>query len=205
MAYDDFEDETLDRWDNTISTGGTPSNTTLAAKFGARGCRLTMDGANDAASCRMVNLEENAASGNYYTWVRTSNAAKSECAFAILGQTVGHELGHMVWRISELITYSGAVRNDFAAKLDSNTWYRFRITYSNTTDLVSYYLYDSNNNFIESILNVTPTDNEDIGQTRFIAWDRDTSSQTIDFDNTCYTSTDEPVPSVQFMAMRKYL
>lgn len=195
-TYDDYEDETLDRWTSATNGGGSAANSALAAKNGSRGVRFTGDGDNDTKYYRLYNTEENAASGNYWTWIRTSDASEAGCSFMLLSQTNAYVLGHMRNWNGTLQTYAGAVNNNFTATLSDNTWYRFRINYDNGTDLVSFYLYDASNTFIESILDVTPTDNEDAGETRMTIWDIHSSSVTTDFDDTSFTSTSEPVSNV---------
>jgi len=203
MAYDDFEDETIDAWTAAATTGGTMAASTDAKKFGDWGARMTTNGAG-AGGIAYTNTDLSQASGNFYCWIRVSNVNQYSGEYSI-SNLLGQRMGRIAIR-SGVLTYSdsGGGAQTFTEVPSADTWYRFRITYDGTT--IDYRIYDADNELLEEKLNKTPEYTGTVGEIMLYAEDKPAGVQTIDFDNVCISNTDEPAPppTGQFMVTQKY-
>jgi len=200
MTYDDFEDGTLDAW--TVEEYGetTVTASTDAKKFGSYGCRFTC--VNNQGR---IGKTAGDATGNYYIWFRTSSVADTEFFFSTDGNLNIAQFALRVNRDGDLL-YSDTTgwANKFDETIEDDTWYRLRADYNGT--LVSYYLYDSDNNELEKHENLTPKVTGNIGKS-YIQTGSPGETYTIDVDNVCYSDTAEPSPpppTGQYMVTNKY-
>ena len=190
MAFDDFEDGTLDLWNIISVAGGSAAASTDAEKFGVYGCRLTSNGASTPANRVILgNFDISADTVNIYCWIRTSDASGLMQLF-ILGTG---DADVAFFRIEgDKFKYFDTSFHDFTEIPSDNTWYRFRVVYDKGTQKISYYLYDTNNDLLESHVDLIADVSTTIEKVLFELRDSLGSSYTTDFDNVTYTSTDEP-------------
>jgi len=201
MAYDDFEDTTLDAWTEVTTAGGSAANSTSAAKFGARGMRFTSDGAGDSAQAKYQNNDA-ATSGawNFYFWFRTSNIAKT---FYYVGSNVTATAFTFGCVGSKFVAGHKLGNPEFTEVPVVNTWYRCRITYDGVS-AYNFNLYDSDGAWIEEVIG-TAADDADIVSIALDSRDNLGSVVTEDLDNVCITDTDEPAAAGgATMNMRKF-
>ena len=202
MAYDDFEDGTIDKWTPTATSGGSMAASTSAKKYGNYGARITTDGQNDHTNIYYENTEINTTSANLYFWVRSSNVEYAIMKYYVFDNTgdfvgvTGIDRGNLYYQSAE-----GKV--NFSTTPQNNTWYRIRMVYDNPD--LSFYLYDADNELLESVTGLTRMG---LGTTAvkilLASFDYYTEVIYIDFDNVCYTDTAEPTVTGQYMTGLKY-
>jgi len=206
MTYDGFEDGTTNRWSFIDGGGGTFAASLDAKKEGNYGCRFTAVGELDNDYGALENTDLNEATGNYYAWIRVADINGRTYFYS--QDSGAASLMHFEIRLGR-IRYGaeGGVFN-FDTVPENNTWYRIRCERT-AQGIISYYLYDTDNVELESVLNQVPGGGGDCGNTVKIAMqvnDYGGGTQISDYDNVTYTSTAEPgpPPTGQFMARQKY-
>ena len=196
MAFDDFEDETINRWTAASTAGGSMVASTSANKFGSWGGRMTTDGAGDDAFILYTNSEMSGDPINLHTWIRTSDvsvtdsivyelrsASETIAAFTITGS----KFQVLFLAPANFVTLQDGGSQDIIAQND--TWYRLRIVYNDAADTLSYYLYDTNNNELSKIEDGEPRASATISFIRLQSRDNKVTPFTVDWDNTSYTDT----------------
>ncbi len=205
MAYDDFEDGTIDRWTLNRTAGGAFDANVAANKFGTYGGRMTTDGTKDGQDIHYRNTDfSSAGTFNVYLWIRLSDV-NGYAYYTVLNSIPDYiayfVIGDGIFKYRDSSGY-----HNFTETPSANAWYRMRMVYDGT--LISYYLYDSGNNFLESHLDKTPNAGGNAEHVWIYCTDNPGSagSYTADWDNVSYTSTTEPEPPVtgQFMVTGKY-
>jgi len=202
MAYDDFEDGTINRWTAYQTDGGTFAASTSAKKYGNYGGRMTTDGTGDKKEVMYYDDEISGGSCNVYAWMRTSNVNGRAVFQTVTTSTNGliriYE-GKFQYVKNATYTYT-----DFETTPQNDTWYRLRIGYDGTK--VNHYIYDADNTLLESVLDITPYTTGNLTNVYIVAFDWVASVYTVDWDNVCYTDTEEPAPPVtgQYMTGLKY-
>lgn len=207
MAYDDFEDGTINRWTQTTADGGTFVASVAAKKFGSYGGLMTTDGAGDSASITFYNDEATGNKANFYAWIKTTNVNGEMNIMIQIAGGASH-IAYFGILNGDFRHYDGAYITTWTTTPADNTWYRMRIDIDNSAGgNVDYYLYDDAGNFLESKLGCTPSGVNDPGRIRLQMADRVGSVQTTYWDNVCYTDTAEPAPpapSSTTLQTRKY-
>jgi len=186
MAYDDFESGELKPLWTTETTGGTITVVGAAAKNGSYGCRFTTDGVNDTQLISITRSGMDEPSYDFFTWARTSDCGSDWAVWVYIRDVDGGTMASLrIWHDEFHYYWQGGDATFTTTPLD-NTWYKLRVVVDNPGNKVSFYIYDSNGDLLESDVDKSVSYTKNIGGVTYYTADHEPWVTTTDYDDTVY-------------------
>lgn len=198
MAYDTFEDGNYDTDPTWLKTGtGTVAVTEASKKNGVYGLEYSNIAADFAYLDTLIG---SLATLDTWTWIRTSDIS-GRCDYQFVNTSNAAQSILSIY-LSHFQYYDSTGFHEMTEIPVNDTWYIFRIAYDGS--LTDFYVYDEDQNLIESALNTTPAGAViNIGRIRL--WEQNVTGS-VYLDDVGYGDRDPPEPAVtgQFMTLQKY-